>query len=208
MPKFNATTGRVVIQGSGKSNTLFSYSGGGNQFVTSVASAGEYEIRDVSVEFTKLDTSPTSNQIAVTAQNGTTLRLYNILVRGIQDSPTPKTLNVISSQGGEVALYEGVEIIVEERQPMGGTYLLSANSGGTVSILGNISMNGKCTTAARATNGSLLRTNALPNPIVSGDVIGRRYAVDLNSIINTSGGGSNYFPGTIAGTLATGGQYA
>lgn len=41
-----------------------------------------------------------------------------------------------------------------------------------------------------------------------GYITGKRYAVDLNGIIDTNGGGSNYFPGSIAGTAITGGQYA
>lgn len=34
-----------------------------------------------------------------------------------------------------------------------------------------------------------------------------RYAAALNGVINTAGGGANYFPGTSAGTTNTGGQY-
>jgi hypothetical protein len=30
----------------------------------------------------------------------------------------------------------------------------------------------------------------------------------MNGIIQTNGAGANYFPGTVAGTTATGGQYA
>jgi hypothetical protein len=37
---------------------------------------------------------------------------------------------------------------------------------------------------------------------------GMRYAASENSTISVSGGGPNYYPGTIAGILSTGGQYA
>jgi hypothetical protein len=46
--------------------------------------------------------------------------------------------------------------------------------------------------------------NSLTNP---SNVTGGRYIVASNAIINTAGGGASYFPGTIAGTAATGGQY-
>lgn len=42
----------------------------------------------------------------------------------------------------------------------------------------------------------------------SGTTTGARYAVSLNGIINTFGGGASYFPGNAVGTTATGGQYA
>lgn len=37
---------------------------------------------------------------------------------------------------------------------------------------------------------------------------GQRYSATLNGVINTNGGGANYFPGNAAGTTATGGQYS
>lgn len=40
-----------------------------------------------------------------------------------------------------------------------------------------------------------------------GTITGKRYAVSLNGVIDTNGGGANYFPGNSAGTAATGGQY-
>lgn len=46
---------------------------------------------------------------------------------------------------------------------------------------------------------------SITNP---GNVTGQRYSVILNAIVNTSGAGSSYYPGTIAGTTGTGGQYA
>lgn len=37
---------------------------------------------------------------------------------------------------------------------------------------------------------------------------GNRYEATLNGVIDTTGGGANYFPGNASGTTATGGQYA
>lgn len=36
---------------------------------------------------------------------------------------------------------------------------------------------------------------------------GKRYSAQLNGIVNSFGGGASYFPGDVAGTTATGGQY-
>lgn len=41
-----------------------------------------------------------------------------------------------------------------------------------------------------------------------GSATGGRYAISLNGVINTGGGGANYLPGNSAGSSATGGQYA
>lgn len=42
----------------------------------------------------------------------------------------------------------------------------------------------------------------------SGGATGKRYNADMNSVIFTAGGGASYFPGDVAGTTATGGQYS
>lgn len=42
----------------------------------------------------------------------------------------------------------------------------------------------------------------------SGTFTGSRYSATLNAVVNTYGGGANYFPGNSAGATATGGQYA
>jgi hypothetical protein len=41
-----------------------------------------------------------------------------------------------------------------------------------------------------------------------GGATGYRYGVSNNSVILTGGGGANYFPGTLAGSATTGGQYS
>jgi hypothetical protein len=41
----------------------------------------------------------------------------------------------------------------------------------------------------------------------SGAATGPRYGVTLNGVIDTNGGGASYFPGSSAGSVATGGQY-
>ena len=42
---------------------------------------------------------------------------------------------------------------------------------------------------------------------ITGSATGGRYTVDANAVIHTAGGGASYFPGTVAGSLTTGGQY-
>jgi hypothetical protein len=59
-------------------------------------------------------------------------------------------------------------------------------------------------TFASSKRGGILN---LQNAIYSGSVTGQRYSVDSNGVIDTSGGGANFLPGSVAGTATTGGQY-
>lgn len=57
-----------------------------------------------------------------------------------------------------------------------------------------------------ATNGNInARYSNFSEP---GNATGPRYNATLNGVINTNGGGANYYPGSVAGTIATGGIYA
>lgn len=42
---------------------------------------------------------------------------------------------------------------------------------------------------------------------VSGSATGKRYDAEQNGVIDTAGAGATYFPGNVAGTTSTGGQY-
>lgn len=42
----------------------------------------------------------------------------------------------------------------------------------------------------------------------TGSATGKKYEATLNGVIQTYGSGASYFPGSVAGTVATGGQYA
>jgi len=57
---------------------------------------------------------------------------------------------------------------------------------------------------ALATSGGVILSNG---STITGSATGKRYQADVNAVINTGGGGANYFPGSVAGTVATGGQY-
>lgn len=76
-------------------------------------------------------------------------------------------------------------------------------SGITVDILNNLTFTG---VFAICRNGIIRMTNITYNLV--GTVTGQRYSVVQNGVIATTPNGDpNYFPGTIAGTTATGGIY-
>ena len=59
-------------------------------------------------------------------------------------------------------------------------------------------------TFVRATIGSVVRAVSIT---FSGSATGARYSALMNSVISTNGAGTSYFPGSSAGSTATGGQY-
>lgn len=87
---------------------------------------------------------------------------------------------------------------------------LAASGSGSIVLLGpTINVSGTLSfSIAFASAGNLALVSVTGSAInVSGTVTGTRYSVTSNSVISTSGGGANVFPGTVAGATSTGGQY-
>jgi hypothetical protein len=69
------------------------------------------------------------------------------------------------------------------------------------------------TAAISLTQFILASINAMAQMFVTsfpgaGNVTGSKYGASLNGVVNSSGSGANYYPGSTAGTLTSGGQYA
>jgi len=58
---------------------------------------------------------------------------------------------------------------------------------------------------AQSINSSILNVGSIT---FSGSATGARYSANMNGVINVNGGGATYLPGSVAGSTATGGQYA
>ena len=76
-------------------------------------------------------------------------------------------------------------------------------SGFTITVTGAPAWS---TAFAQSSGGASIR--AVGNVFSGAGATGKRYDATLNGVINTNGGGAAYLPGSIAGTTATGGQYA
>jgi hypothetical protein len=90
----------------------------------------------------------------------------------------------------------------------------AAYRNGTVNLVGSVSYTITTpitvTTFALAVSGGQIEVPGTGTPSFTnpGNVTGQKYFAQLNGVINTQGQGASYFPGTVAGATATGGQYA
>lgn len=97
-----------------------------------------------------------------------------------------------------------------------GDYTISGDTGNHMlaNVTGMIAISGVTITLSgtRAWSGAGLSAQAggqisFWDTTISGSATGTRYSATLNGVINTFGGGASYWPGDVAGTTATGGQY-
>lgn len=135
----------------------------------------------------------------------------------------------VASNGGQIttrntvsgnianAIFEGFgggQVNIADRHVIAGNYkvALFAMFGGQVQLANGINLHAEIAATmaafAQATAGAGVYLNN-PNANFTGpNPAGKRFAAVLGGIISVNGGGDNVFPGTIAGTTATGGQYA
>ena len=115
----------------------------------------------------------------------------------------------LSQAGGIISIFENAKF-------SGSTTNFLLTIGGVFNIAHDFVINGTivgdgATSVARFGGKILIfAKDDLSFPVISGSVVGRRFYVDANGIIATSGQGPNYFPGTEEGTVddQTGGIYA
>ncbi|MBS0231878.1 MAG: DUF2793 domain-containing protein [Proteobacteria bacterium] len=114
-----------------------------------------------------------------------------------------------TSAGRHMDARTGATIQASSYSVVGSAYThLSGQEGGYMRVLnGTITVSGSPTFSqfAEASSCGVITVYTVT---ISGSANGKRYDAKLGSVINTFGGGANFFPGSTAGTTATGAQYA
>lgn len=141
----------------------------------------------------------------------TTTSGYGMLVSSASAYITFKNIDFGACASGHIVASGPVSVGASGNYSITGSapWHIGALSGGSVSI------NSLTVTIAGTPNFSTAFCLGQTTGIVvasantyTGSATGSRYNISLNAVVNTGGGGANYFPGNSAGTTATGGQYA
>ena len=97
------------------------------------------------------------------------------------------------------------------------TEMFTASGSGSIIGLGTLTATAITISApvtalrfANAHAGGYISISSLSPPsfVNPGNFTGGKYSASLNGVINTWGAGASYFPGTVAGSTSTGGQYS
>lgn len=119
-----------------------------------------------------------------------------------ESTVTPNSL-VRASGGGYIAMY-GTNTIAT-----GAAYCLLSLFGGVIAVGNAPTFTFSGSPAFTAVAGAFdLGVIFAQTGVFSGTVTGQRYFSINNSLIQTGGGGANFFPGSTAGTTSNGGLYA
>lgn len=133
-----------------------------------------------------MQTKNTSNLLS----QGPVLEAYGGATLNIYGNHKFKTMTSATCTG--ILAYSGGNVFLSAAVPVAFTFEAGVSWGATVGAVNN---------GVVAIQGHIA-TFSGPAPT------GQRYQAVMNGIIDTQGGGATYIPGTVAGALATGGNYA
>lgn len=191
---------RIVIEGNAAApgNVLIDNTSGVNVHCCRVDGQNEVEIR-----YVKVQNTGTVGSGGFVAVNGGILKTRN-------------TVSGVVSSGAAFQGYGGGQVQINGPHTFSGdmSSAFVGNYGGQVSIANSASVSFSISTPI--TVGTFANASTLgmvymgpPSPTFTGSAVtGKRYEANVNGIITTNGAGPNYFPGTVAGSTSTGGQYS
>lgn len=212
LPQYSATTGTLRLTGT----TITSRDSVIIKGCVFTSAGNSYILQNLTID----QADVYSHGYAVLSELGR-IDLYNVVIDASDTTVTSGSLFMIRAEGGTVRVWsssvEGLPGIVIKVPESCNGYLYASN-GGRFYFSADIAIqnNGTMTQGGVfSSNGIIQRqTSNLPYPgrlavvTTSGTLTGRRYIANLNGIIDSIGGGAEFFPGSVAGVTETGGQYA
>ncbi len=199
LPKYQASTGRIVISGpSSSSQALIKGAFCGESGV------GHWRLRNIKIQYDELPSPNMAIYFAVRSAQGARIDLINTTVDCGTAGTHPR--HGATSGSGSITLYENCSFSGQGVQTF-----LSASGNGSVIIFNDVAINGTVAgaTVTAYSCGSLSLDSSLIGraPRVTGTVTGNRAQAYANGVINSGGsGGAAAFPGTVSPAPATGGQ--
>jgi hypothetical protein len=186
--------GTATIKGNAgtPANVLIDKASTGHAIIANAYSAGplSWTIKDM-----KIVSDAGSFSTCVTASGPGALITCNNVDFGACSDTT-----LLADTGGTIILQ--TPITISGSTPVFGT----SQSGGLIYMFGGtITVTG--TPAWGTAMFSVIAAVVLMQPAFSGSATGKRYSITGNGVINTGGQATTFFPGNVAGTTATGGQY-
>ncbi len=195
LPKYSAGTGSIYILGQ---STYVLQNGG----ITASASAGRYSIENMSIYNLGTKDPSSYNEYMVHAMNGSSINLTRVVIYA--NNPIVDALNtcIFLCSSGSITTGENVAVTINASAKVECMFNIN---GGLITMGRTFTANGDLGTGyfCRALYSSKFQrgSNAEPFPAINGTITnGIKYIVAENGVIQTKGGGENFFPGATPGT--------
>ena len=209
LPQYSVTTGRIILQGTSKDAVIVqgNYNGSGNTILVNVSSFATWVIRNITLSRTVTIASSTTYIDGIRVNIYGSLTIIDVIFNISQQCEQIQRIRIINI-GGSIDIGNGCKI--------NGTYTQISDKQNTIAAMvvydgGKISyeaseeteylnISGDFSVICEANGGRFIR-NFNYSPAINGVATGKRYAVYAGGSIDAGNGGSEYFPGSTAGTV-------
>lgn len=210
LPKYTATTGVIELKGDPENRGNVVIQG----CIAGAQSVGRWDIQYLTIKNrTGMPSLGSNNYYGVLSQPGATVYLRNCAIDISEAAPDGRIKVAVYAGGGEIqirSLDDSVGLSIVDDGEGTTSRILYGSQGGSISMVADINLNVSVNVAVLSLLGVSIfsvTTGSGIAPKFTGNATGKRYDVRENSIAATGGRGTEFFPGTIAGTTSTGGQY-
>ena len=198
--KYNASTGSMVIQGSGDTTVVESTDA---HVVNFLANTGTWTLRDIKVRLNMHRTDVVTYPCAIVGNESTTLHMHNVTSEVVTTQAGALGFGYALRSGGQVAIYPGCTLTAINTVDSS-VRCTAMYCSGQFTLQGSdqtLIVNGAWSNILDCTDGAMWVRHVISKPTVGGTATGKRYNVRSLAVVNTVGGGPNYFPGSVAGTV-------
>lgn len=206
LPKYNTSTGRIVVTGAGESTILEATD---TTIVSSTQAAGVFTLQNMRFNLHLSRTDITAFPSAILSTSGVTVEINNVYIYAYEGEETTSWIRALSTNGGSITIGANVNLTIDGRASGSRATAIYAESGGVYRHTGNgtvTTVNGQGLRCLTLGAQSLFGRNVAysPPPLFAGNFTGQRAHLSGLSLVVTNGIGETYFPGTTAASVLNG----
>lgn len=201
---FSRTNGKIILYGQSQSGVIIKQLNIGSSIeaFTIYALGGVYNLTNMTIDISD-ETKTGSNFIGygVCSVNGSVINLQNVNVAIRQTKTVSNTITgIFSSREGSINLNGGINITGNSSISQNNLIAINVLSGELI-INANVNVSGNFSDVVICRERGLITRSVTVMPTFTGSATGTRFRVFTGGGIFTYGGGENYFPGSLPGTV-------
>ena len=209
LPKFNASTGKIVLSGAGKDKTIVTATN--TTVISGLPGSGQYTIQNMTVVLNKDAANTAIAAYGISAVEGCSFTVHTVkVIRNRLETSTGSDSLLAAPYGGRLGIQDNCLLESNVSAGTSGSSIraMHATLSGIITISDDLVVDGEFTYLASTSELGCIRAQRAVRPYVTGNVTGGRYTATLMGNISTGTGEPDFFPGTTPGVVDSHSMYS
>ena len=208
-PKYTSGNGVVCIIGAGKDLTFIDHINKNAAAIVLQLNCGRYYLRHMTVntEITDITNPSFTFTGCIDLVQGSFCEISNMNFTIVENALVPLSVFALRVFTGQIVIQDNISIQVNGSVPQNQSKVSVLTASGAMTYnatAGNpLNLSGRAATIMVCNDSGRFYRQNQATPLITGTMNAKRYTVSTHGWVSTGGGGENYFPGDIAGTVNT-----